>query len=76
MIDTNLSTKGEINRKVSRGEDILKSCDGGITRTSIVFLSSKDLGAMREPLVLKIYTVLKFLTVNWKHLKKEIESVL
>jgi hypothetical protein len=56
-------------------EDILKSCDGGITRTSIVFLSSKDMGAIREPLVLKIYTALKFQMLIEK-IKIEIESVL
>lgn len=48
LTDTNLSTKGvDKTRGFYRGEDILKYCDGGITRSRPVFLSSKDLGAER-----------------------------
>lgn len=52
LMNTNLSTKiiGSAVR-LNRGEDILKSCDGGITQSSPVFLRPKILKAENQPLL-------------------------
>jgi hypothetical protein len=52
LSDINLSTKivGTVARRY-RDEDILKNCDGGITRSSSVFCLSKTDEAERKPLL-------------------------
>jgi hypothetical protein len=48
LMNTEHSTKGvDPAEKRCRGEDILKSCDGGITRSSSVFLKPKVLRTER-----------------------------
>lgn len=42
-------------------EDFLKSCDGGITRRSLLFLGSKDLRGKSQPLLRPYLQALKFL---------------
>jgi hypothetical protein len=48
LMNTNLSTKRvDLVVRLNRGEDILNSCDGGITRSGSVFLRPKVLGTER-----------------------------